>query len=52
MLTSNERRMADLKLISVQLQEKCSEPCKDTVEIQPITGRGTEKKEEREKSIH
>ncbi|KAM4585272.1 fibrinogen gamma chain [Odontesthes bonariensis] len=38
LLTTNERRMADLKQISLQLQQKCSEPCKDTVEIQPTTG--------------
>ncbi|KAK2817249.1 hypothetical protein Q5P01_025440 [Channa striata] len=37
-LSANERRMADLKQISIQLQQKCSEPCKDSVEIQPITG--------------
>ncbi|XP_041790044.1 fibrinogen gamma chain [Chelmon rostratus] len=38
LITSNERRMADLKQLSIQLQQKCSEPCKDTVEIQTITG--------------
>ncbi len=32
--------MADLKRLSIQLQQKCSEPCKDTVEIQTITGAG------------
>ncbi|XP_058496623.1 fibrinogen gamma chain [Solea solea] len=37
-ISSNERRMADLKQLSLQLQQKCSEPCKDTVEIQPTTG--------------
>ncbi|KAF3687852.1 Fibrinogen gamma chain Precursor [Channa argus] len=37
-LSSNERKMADLKQISAQLQQKCSEPCKDTVDIQPLTG--------------
>ncbi|XP_059199174.1 fibrinogen gamma chain [Centropristis striata] len=38
LITSNERRMADLKTLSLQLQQKCSEPCKDSVEIQPLTG--------------
>ncbi|XP_028273155.1 fibrinogen gamma chain [Parambassis ranga] len=38
LLTSNERRMVDLKQLSMQLQQKCTEPCKDTVEIQPTTG--------------
>ncbi|KAM7009801.1 fibrinogen gamma chain [Tautogolabrus adspersus] len=37
-ISSNERRMADLKQLSIQLQQKCSEPCKDTVEIQTTTG--------------
>ncbi|XP_034544236.1 fibrinogen gamma chain [Notolabrus celidotus] len=37
-LTSNERRMADLKQLSIQLQQKCNEPCKDGVAIQPLTG--------------
>ncbi|XP_041838030.1 fibrinogen gamma chain [Melanotaenia boesemani] len=38
LISSNERRMADLKQLSIQLQQKCSEPCKDTVEIQTTTG--------------
>lgn len=38
LLVSNERRMTDLKTLSQQLQQKCSAPCKDTVEIQTITG--------------
>ncbi|XP_023149259.2 fibrinogen gamma chain [Amphiprion ocellaris] len=38
LLASNERRMADLKQLSIQLQQKCNEPCKDTVEIQTTTG--------------
>ncbi|CAF96585.1 unnamed protein product, partial [Tetraodon nigroviridis] len=38
LISSNERRMADLKTLSLQLQHRCSEPCKDSVEIQPITG--------------
>lgn len=40
MISSNERRMGELKTLSLQLQQKCSEPCKDSVEIQPITGTG------------
>ncbi|KAL7405128.1 hypothetical protein ABVT39_024192 [Epinephelus coioides] len=38
LIASNERRMTDLKQLSIQLQQKCSEPCKDEVEIQPLTG--------------
>ncbi|XP_053712995.1 fibrinogen gamma chain [Synchiropus splendidus] len=38
LISSNERRMADLKSLALQLQLKCSEPCKDSVEIQPTTG--------------
>nr|XP_046274206.1 fibrinogen gamma chain [Scatophagus argus] len=38
LISSNERRMADLKQLSIQLQQKCNEPCKDTVEIQTTTG--------------
>ncbi|XP_018558724.1 fibrinogen gamma chain isoform X1 [Lates calcarifer] len=38
LISSNERRLADLKQLSIQLQQKCSEPCKDTVDIQPQTG--------------
>ncbi|XP_069545870.1 fibrinogen gamma chain [Brachyistius frenatus] len=37
-ISSNERRMAELKQLSIQLQQKCSEPCKDPVEIQTTTG--------------
>lgn len=49
LITSNERRMAELKQLSIQLQQKCSEPCKDTVEIQPITGTGEKRKEKKKK---
>ncbi|XP_068606645.1 fibrinogen gamma chain [Brachionichthys hirsutus] len=38
LISSNERRMADLKQISIQLQQKCTESCKDSVDIQAITG--------------
>ncbi|KAJ3615329.1 hypothetical protein NHX12_018897 [Muraenolepis orangiensis] len=37
-VSSNERRMQDLKQLSRQLEQTCSVPCKDTVEIQPTTG--------------
>ncbi|CAN9510223.1 unnamed protein product [Ophioblennius macclurei] len=37
-IETNERRMADLKQLSIQLQQKCSEPCTDTVDIQTTTG--------------
>ncbi|XP_017262099.1 fibrinogen gamma chain [Kryptolebias marmoratus] len=38
LISSNERRMADLKTHAFQLQQKCSQPCRDTVETQSITG--------------
>ncbi|KAI3352495.1 hypothetical protein L3Q82_005450 [Scortum barcoo] len=38
LISSNERRMADLKQLSIQLQQKCSEPCTNTVEIKTTTG--------------
>ncbi|XP_074485680.1 fibrinogen gamma chain [Sebastes fasciatus] len=38
LIASNENRMSDLKQLSILLQQKCSEPCKDSVEIQPLTG--------------
>ncbi|XP_077462322.1 fibrinogen gamma chain isoform X2 [Stigmatopora argus] len=37
-VASNERRMADLKMLSIQLQKTCDEPCKDSVVIEPTTG--------------
>ncbi|XP_076001569.1 fibrinogen gamma chain [Genypterus blacodes] len=37
-ITTNDRRMAGLKQMSIQLQQRCVEPCKDSVEIQPTTG--------------
>uniref|UniRef100_A0A3Q2XKJ0 Fibrinogen gamma chain n=1 Tax=Hippocampus comes TaxID=109280 RepID=A0A3Q2XKJ0_HIPCM len=37
-VAANERRMADLKTLSIELQNTCSEPCKDSVVIQPTTG--------------
>ncbi|XP_010889908.2 fibrinogen gamma chain [Esox lucius] len=38
-LESNEKRMLDLRQLSIQLEQKCQEPCKDTVEIKTITGK-------------
>ncbi|XP_034393881.1 fibrinogen gamma chain [Cyclopterus lumpus] len=37
-ISSNERRMSDLKQLSIQLQQRCTEPCKESVEIQSLTG--------------
>lgn len=51
LITSNERRMTDLKQLSIQLQQKCSEPCTDTVEIQTTTGAGKKKKKEKCNSL-
>ncbi|XP_018611716.2 fibrinogen gamma chain-like isoform X2 [Scleropages formosus] len=39
MFESNEKRMIRLKEMSLQLQRRCNLPCKDTVEIQTITGK-------------
>ena len=44
LISSNERRMGDLKQLSIQLQQTCSQPCRDEVEIQTITGTGKIKK--------
>lgn len=41
--------MADLKQLALQLQQRCSESCKETVEIQPLTGTGKNKDVDREK---
>ncbi|XP_016114109.1 fibrinogen gamma chain-like [Sinocyclocheilus grahami] len=38
-LQANEKRITDLKQMSVQLDQMCKEPCKDTVEIQTVTGK-------------
>eukprot|EP00063_Salmo_salar_P089605 XP_014064440.1 PREDICTED: fibrinogen gamma chain-like [Salmo salar] len=38
-LESNKKRMLDLKQMSIQLDQKCQDPCKDTVEIKPTTGK-------------
>uniref|UniRef100_A0A8C2PW19 Fibrinogen gamma chain n=1 Tax=Cyprinus carpio TaxID=7962 RepID=A0A8C2PW19_CYPCA len=38
-LQANEKRIIDLKQMSVQLDQICKEPCKDTVEIQTVTGK-------------
>lgn len=44
MISSNEKRMAELKQVSSQLQQTCSEPCRDSVTIQTTTGTGEKKK--------
>ncbi|XP_076848419.1 fibrinogen gamma chain [Brachyhypopomus gauderio] len=38
-LDSNNKRLNDLRQLSLQLEQKCKMPCKDTVEIQTITGK-------------
>ncbi|ROL53147.1 Fibrinogen gamma chain [Anabarilius grahami] len=38
-LQANEKRITDLKQMSLQLDQVCKEPCKDTVEIQTVTGK-------------
>uniref|UniRef100_A0A8C1E0Z4 Fibrinogen gamma chain n=2 Tax=Cyprinus carpio TaxID=7962 RepID=A0A8C1E0Z4_CYPCA len=37
---ANEKRIIDLKQMSVQLDQMCKEPCKDTAQIQTVTGKG------------
>lgn len=37
---SNNQKIATLKQKVVQLEAQCQEPCKDTVKINDITGRG------------
>ncbi|KAK0134173.1 Fibrinogen gamma chain [Merluccius polli] len=37
-ILTNERKMQELKLLARQLEQTCSLPCKDTVDISPITG--------------
>ncbi|MBN3287258.1 FIBG protein, partial [Polyodon spathula] len=39
LLRANDQRMVQLKQMAVQLEQICQEPCKDTVEIQQITGK-------------
>ncbi|KAF4118796.1 fibrinogen gamma chain [Onychostoma macrolepis] len=38
-IQANEKRITDLKQMSAQLDQMCKEPCKDTVEIQTVTGK-------------
>uniref|UniRef100_A0A4W6EU71 Fibrinogen gamma chain n=1 Tax=Lates calcarifer TaxID=8187 RepID=A0A4W6EU71_LATCA len=38
LISSDEKRLADLKQLSNQLKQKCSNRCQNTVQIQPITG--------------
>lgn len=42
--------MAELKSLSLQLQQTCSTPCTDTVQVQTITGTGR-KKDDNEQMI-
>ncbi|KAG9344077.1 hypothetical protein JZ751_012557 [Albula glossodonta] len=39
LLSANEKRMLQLKQMAIQLEQKCQQPCEDTVKIQPITGK-------------
>ncbi|MCJ8750115.1 hypothetical protein PDJAM_G00258960 [Pangasius djambal] len=38
-LAANEKRLTELKQFSLQLEQKCKLPCKDTVTIQTVTGK-------------
>lgn len=40
-LAANDKRLTDLKQLSLQLEQNCKLPCKDTVTIQTVTGKGT-----------
>lgn len=37
-ILSNDRRMQDLRQLTRSLEQTCSKPCRDTVEIQPTMG--------------
>ncbi|XP_056265535.1 fibrinogen gamma chain [Pseudoliparis swirei] len=37
-ISSNEKRMSNLKQLSIQLQHRCTDSCKESVDIQPLTG--------------
>lgn len=39
MLGNNEKQMLQLKQLSLQLEQKCKQPCKDTIKIEPTTGK-------------
>ncbi|KAK6493328.1 fibrinogen gamma chain [Huso huso] len=39
LLRANDQRIVQLKQMAVQLEQRCQEPCKDTVTIQEITGK-------------
>ncbi|KAG9259983.1 fibrinogen gamma chain [Astyanax mexicanus] len=38
-LAANDKRMLELRQLALQLDQKCKVPCKDTVEIQTVTGK-------------
>ncbi|GAA6085646.1 fibrinogen gamma chain, partial [Tachysurus ichikawai] len=38
-LAANEKRLTELKQLSLQLEQKCKLPCKDSVSIQTVTGK-------------
>ncbi|KAK2865924.1 hypothetical protein Q7C36_001980 [Tachysurus vachellii] len=38
-LAANEKRITELKQLSLQLEQKCKLPCKDSVSIQTVTGK-------------
>ena len=40
MYNSNDQKIINLKQKVGQLEEKCQEPCQDTVKIHDVTGRG------------
>ncbi|MBN3295451.1 FIBG protein, partial [Amia calva] len=39
LVDTNDKRMVQLKQMAMQLEQKCKEPCRDTVQIQPTTGK-------------
>uniref|UniRef100_W5MP47 Fibrinogen gamma chain n=1 Tax=Lepisosteus oculatus TaxID=7918 RepID=W5MP47_LEPOC len=38
-IDSNDKRILQLKQMALNLEQSCKQPCKDTVEIQPTTGK-------------
>ncbi|XP_036407369.1 fibrinogen gamma chain-like [Megalops cyprinoides] len=38
-LDSNDKKMLQLKELSIKLEQKCKQSCQDTVQIQPTTGK-------------
>ncbi|KAJ8281137.1 hypothetical protein GJAV_G00063980 [Gymnothorax javanicus] len=39
MIGNNEKQMLQLRQLSLQLEQKCKQPCKDTIKIEPTTGK-------------